>query len=759
MYSISKTNDGILSIIENVEFAPTPTPAPTPAPSACSGIAFYDINDEYIVTIADITDVKSLDKFIDKTKGEIQSRYLGRYYRFTLDGINYTDWLTITNNSFDGFPCLDGDKITLEIKWVREGKNRNGIICLLSYEITGEWERKTVVKPEFRLAMGDEIIYKPNDVYKVFKLTNFELISNIVALTDLDLQYRISQDVGKTWTNWEYLTKSNITTLKINPTRFFYIEYKFKNIGTYPINIYDLNLIGEFQNVSKDYFKSNLFGMRQDGCCVTCLFSPKDATNDPYNGILSTPYDIIDNSGTNQYNSTGKPADCELPAVLANSMDTQTIASLYKPYDLTKATQLVNSLSNSTTQIFGHEVVYFLTSPDKLGIDTVFNEYQLFNVDCYKEIKVMVEENNFPDNQIKFNEFDLALFDQFEIHITKQMFKEAFGVEHRPAQQDFLYFCALNRMFQVSHAQPYKDFNNNAIYYKVMLTKYNQKSNVLPSNSSIEQRIAELTNNSTIDELLGKSIQDEVKAVANKQQQEPLTRDTVRLEIISKIEKELIENSSLIINKYHYDMGTTTYNTNAVTYKNADNLLNEGNNRSYSAWFKLNNYSLNEVFNFIDNYDMNYNIGYKINLFNDEFIVTINSNEYKLPYSQFNDDIWYCYTVNIDQRQRKIQQYLYKRNVTSENQAKTLRTPDLKLLASNEIDLILNEFELENVTMRILASDMKLTNIRIFNDVLPVDKHNNILNQNIVRDSDYLILGDNANKKLFLPRFDMNREV
>mgnify|MGYP003351288367 CR=1 FL=1 len=78
------------------------------------------------------------------------------------------------------------------------------------------------------------------------------------------------------------------------------------------------------------------------------------------------------------------------------------------------------------------------------------------------------------------NQFDLSLFDSFEIHITKKNFKETFGPEKRPSKEDFLWFCEINRMFIVEHAQQYRGFNNNAIYWKIMLKKYNILQNKLP---------------------------------------------------------------------------------------------------------------------------------------------------------------------------------------------------------------------------------------------------------------------------------------
>ena len=53
---------------------------------------------------------------------------------------------------------------------------------------------------------------------------------------------------------------------------------------------------------------------------------------------------------------------------------------------------------------------------------------------------------------------------------------------------------------------------------------------------------------------------------------------------------------------------------------------------------------------------------------------------------------------------------------------------------------------------------MKITNIRLFIDVIPENQHSKILNQSIIRDdSKYLIFADNANQRLVLPSFEINQ--
>ncbi len=64
----------------------------------------------------------------------------------------------------------------------------------------------------------------------------------------------------------------------------------------------------------------------------------------------------------------------------------------------------------------------------------------------------------------------------------------------------------------------------------------------------------------------------------------------------------------------------------------------------------------------------------------------------------------------------------------------------------------------DGVNARLLSGDMKLTNIRLFTEIVPDNEINKLLNQNIIRDdSRYLILADNANKRLVLPNYSIGQ--
>ena len=121
-----------------------------------------------------------------------------------------------------------------------------------------------------------------------------------------------------------------------------------------------------------------------------------------------------------------------------------------------------------------------------------------------------------------------------------------------------------------------------------------------------------------------------------------------------------------------------------------------------------------------------------------------------MPVTGVTDSVWYCYLVNIDQKLGVVSQYLYTRNAITDFDAMRLRSPELKLISYTASKADNQQFEID-YDLNIKASDTKLTNIRIYSDIILPEFHSKVLNQNIVKDHQYLILADNANTIMKAP--------
>lgn len=726
---ISDETTGLITISDSYTASNVPT--------------FNKIGDEYTLSFVNLENVLKFDIFSYTASNISDIKYLTTTYRISRDANKWTPWLELKTVIDNFIPFDPKYKMYIDIKWIRVGDSNTGTIYLTDYTLQGTLD---IAKNDGLSAIklnsaNSETIIKPPYIYKAYKINDIEILSK-GDITNTTIYYRYSQDHGRTISNWIEFTKENIRSERINPIRFFQIEYLIKYNGNTNVTILDINILGEFQNVSLDAQKSNLYGVRENCNCLILGIINDQATYDYYFGQQqSNTSMMISKTPTELYNLT--PSDK---------------AALYRPYDITAATLLLDKLNNDAVAILGHDAVYVLTDPDKNGIDYTFHDYTLQNYVCDKLLKYTVDNNQFPDNQITFNQYTMALFDTFEIQISKQDFKAAFGVDKRPGNEDILWMCNLNRLYQVEHAQPVRSFNNNAIYYKLTLKKADRKANIIGANDEIQSVIDNFMANSTNSELFGLENNQDKKAVANQEQYKTLAQDTLRVNVFASILKEPILNSSNIIAKTNYDLSTIN-GGNAVIYRNFKNFFQLSDNIAYTCWFNINNITTNDTYNFFNYHDGTN--GIKINMLNTDLIITINAvnNTFTLP-ALLSEDVWYSLIVNIDQRQKTLSAYIYKRNVTSESDAVMLSSTKLlrvyrnsKIISPTIIDLS-DSLDTNGapISASIIGSDMKITNIRMFIDVIPENEHNKLLNKEMITsDYKYIIFSDNANKIVSVP--------
>jgi hypothetical protein len=782
--------------------------SPTPADEEVSTTK----RDVKTFSIIPTKSIKEITKFSDVVRGETDKHFFSKYFSYsnTRSGISYSEPAPMTGITREYCPL---DMLYLNLSYYRIDSDAtvptlyiNSIVIEGTYDI--EETDEIINVPD------DGYILTPKDIYKVFKLTGFEIYG--VNTNNLNIRYRFTQDNGRTYTPWEILTTENISTQKINPIRFAQVQYSIQKIDD-SINskIYDIILLGDFQNINNYYLKTNRYGVRSDCATVSSgstAANLSNAANVGLNGVCLSGITSYKGDGTTyNYNRDWftQGLSCYLSGnVIANLTAENNTATAtagnYDPYNTTKIGAWYSFLAGSTNKILGWQVDYHLYDPDGNGIDKYLHENQLFNVIDVQKIKIIVPENIFPDNQVQINEFALDMMDTFQVLILKDEFHKAFGIEKRPAQKDVIFFCQANRFYRVRHAQVHRDVMFLGIYYNVILEKYEKLANEQNLSDASKALIDPLTKNTTIDELFGFDMRQDENKIANKQFK-PTTHEVYRLNINPNLEivkKDIFNslNGTKIANTY-YNLTSLPAATSAVTYSLHDNILKVSDNRAFNLWFNFNNkYDSNNIiddsvyksyyistgntFNLLNNYDETNQKGYKIKYNNQKITLTINNLDYDLLVTGLTTNIWYGLTVNIDNRQRKISLDILKRNYTYnitmftdtyqsvtldymnqtgityytsagykpvKNSEVNVKLKNTHLITVGSIeyeDVSLNSFNIDK-TITLFASDIKYTNLRIFNDVIQPDHKSNMLLQRIIQDSNYLILADNATRQLY----------
>jgi hypothetical protein len=552
--------------------------------------------------------------------------------------------------------------------------------------------------------LGETKTAKPDYILKAFKFTNVVIQASGVTEERTLLSYFRHSGDGRRWSQWEPLTRANITTAKIDILSLFHVEFMFTRGGsdnTGEITVDEVLFEGDFQNVTDGYKTHNRFGLR-----AGCLYAD---------------------------------TACE---GLGEDVWENTCEGSFKPYEADKSVNLYSKLANDVSNMFGWEVDYYLVEPDENAKDAVLHEYGLFNYTHKKKVKVLVPENKFPDNAVQFNQFDLSLFESFEIHITKEEFKRVFGIDRRPAEKDRLFFCQINRMYKVEHAQVFREFMNTGLYYKVVLTKHQDNQNMggveIDGVNELDS-LNDLMENSSFESIFQEKVEEETKAVVNKEVLQNKSIENVRLDVYAPIIDHELMCGSNVVSRNYYDMSRHIDRV-AVSYRKVDNTVGAGENRSFVAWVNIREYKPKQYYNFVSNMDSSGG-GYKIGFRDGVIVVNWFGSEYLLDVG-VNLNVWYGIVVNFDQRKHTLSYALYKRG--ADNTGLVLANEGVETLEPRE-------WAGESI-LKVMGSPMYLTNLRVFTDTIPHERHHKVLNQYIVKDTSKLLIADNCHRKIVTPQ-------
>ncbi len=402
------------------------------------------------------------------------------------------------------------------------------------------------------------------------------------------------------------------------------------------------------------------------------------------------------------------------------------------------------------------------------------HEYGTYDTVDKKKLKVLVPDNKFPEDQIGFNMFNLALFDSFEIHITRKEFYSKFGIGVRPAQKDFLFFCQINKWFEVEHAQSYREFLNASIYYKITLTKKQDDTNI--DNRTYTPEFNSMVENNQLDNLFGKEVKEDIKHIVNDPLLQNLTEinavdtkfkyddnveiltnagvskeeildykkpDPIQLSVMVQSIEANLENGQTVISQNYYDL-SSRINDTAIIYQRLDNDICDCCNRAFSAWFSITKYVHGMVYNLIDNFNTTINQGYKIDFVDGRLEIIWFGQIFDIDV-HVSPNKWYGIVVNFNQKQGKLEVYLYQRKGLC-------NTNDLDLVDEATFPLTPVSYK-GDLVLKIKGSNMNITNIRLWNEIIPKSSHTNTLSQLIVKNTEYLIMGDNSDKKVIAPHW------
>lgn len=558
------------------------------------------------------------------------------------------------------------------------------------------------------------------------------IVGNITYEIDAvisDTELIVTEPLVYNFTNAEYYTTPDTIS-------FFDYEFRWSQTGGVFSEFAPLNngtAPGDIQGITFDHTKPLYFDIKAE---VAGLAAGNTLT------FLSIEFTIETESGVIE-SCPNFCTDCTDPFAMNGCANIQVTCNTnqFNPYALTKSVKIYKQLVNIVNGIFGHEVTYFRTEPDARTTDVILMEYSLHNVVDKKTIKILVPDNEFPTEAHTYDIFGIELED-FEIHITAAEFETHFGVGNYPRNKDYMFIPIINKMYEISSIALADEFNRSHSYWKVKLVKYQDRGDVFKGNYEDDTDVLV----TGIEEIFGERIQDEYKknlkpeifqTVIDKQEDGIRTFVDRKLRIVDYA----LKNRWTVVSKNHYDFTNMTEGDSAVIYE-AQSELKTGNGAAYTSWFAP---------RFESNSAGDHRL---IGDTNSTFKITISNTELKVATPQgvetfthgitFDPVKWYGYVVNINNEFLQLSVSIYSLDISNNT-----------MLPQNATSNLTNEFT-QTVTLNdelvwstqakyeLVANEMLMTNIRVFDRPIEFEQHSNILNQYVVRDNQYAIIVDNA---------------
>jgi len=540
--------------------------------------------------------------------------------------------------------------------------------------------------------------------------------------------------------------------IPVNSSNYFDYEYRWSNNGTQ---------FSEFRTLNKGLAFGDLLGLTFDPTKPLWLDIKAEvaALSQAHTiSLISVTFTLETEAGTIE-SCPQFCTECTDPFAMNGcaNIEVSCDANLFNPYNLNKSTTIYKQIVGMVSDIFGHQVQYFRTEPDMRTEDVHLMEYSLHNVVAKQNIKILVPDNEFPEEAATFDIFGME-FAEFEVHITAEEFEKVFGYGKKPRNKDYMYIPLINRMYEVNTVAIADEFNQTNSYWRVMLTKYQERTSVIKGQFEVETD----TLTTGVEEIFGeRQKQEQVKDTNPVQFQSVSTsyRDGIRGFVdraLSIVDYDL-KNRWTVVSKNYYDLTKLNTQSTGVEYS-IQSKLATGDNMAITLWFapQFQSTDTNEYVLFGDLAALG---GFKLFVSNTKFRINVAGNDYEFTHGvTLQKGEWYGLVLNFNNMFLQLALSLYRLDLNNNRGMTPGSRPQ-----DNNNNLIEEYSGLLSIGQPIVwdsgsnyhlrGNKTYMTNIRVFTNVVEYEQHHNVLNQYVVRDNQLAILIDNSIPSLGYQRF------
>lgn len=415
--------------------------------------------------------------------------------------------------------------------------------------------------------------------------------------------------------------------------------------------------------------------------------------------------------------------------------------NLYNPYSIGSAPEIYKQLTTIVSNTFGIGVDYFKTTPNQNTKDYILNEYSLKNVTDKQQVKILIPDSNLPTNDFEVNTLMLNYPLSWEIHITKSEFRSKFGEHSFPQEHD--YIAMNNKQFsgvwEVQSVRLPDDFLYESAYWRVKLIPFQKRAMIeYPED---KQSLLDETNLlilNPIEEERKEVIKEEIKEHRNKEQLEDRqdfpNRGDYEQDYYNetiKVEELVLYNNMAAVTRYCYNTSKITSDV-AIRYHKQEELPNTVT----ISFLAKQICSITKPMTI-----MNFN-GIKISMKNKSVSLEYNNVVKTFDYDKLITG-WMLIVISFDTDDMDLCSfgiYEHVKRGIREQQAVFAPLGSVNITTTTSSD----PMPVIAGTYEIYKSNVLLTNIRLWNNIVPKERELSICLGYLVKDSENIIIADDA---------------
>jgi hypothetical protein len=319
-------------------------------------------------------------------------------------------------------------------------------------------------------------------------------------------------------------------------------------------------------------------------------------------------------------------------------------------------------------------------------------------------------------------------------------------------------------MYEVSSVSFADEFNQTMTYWRLMLSKYEERtSSIIDTDTAegqaMEQQLDDLYTG--VEEVFGAEQKDEFEKTTKSTQYQTVfsevgdgVRDRIHNGLVIS-DKEL-RNKWTIVAKNHYDLESVKdRGIECLLYKKFSQLPNT-NNLAITTWFKPNMTSATQEQTIFDGWQGGKGIKITVN----QTFIKAYINDLILEYGFATPPVngnWYGLVYNLNNKYLNTSANVYKLNPNSNKLTSMPVSDTLENVMDHNFEITAAQGWVTQKQYSLMPGNLAVTNIRLFNQTIGKDQHTNMLQQYIVRDSHLAEIIDNAVPSIQLRKYNQNR--